>query len=211
MPNCMGAGPPAGDRTGPARRRSSAGGGFEEIALPRHQSAGHRVDDHVRLLEHEVAEERLVAVWSRLHLDEDHLAVDSPEPVDLDPDRPPDVGLDQALIGGLEVDRGHGFQLPQLVLPGEREDEPVRSCVDERLEALRARRVAAVRHRYLHHNLAHPWLPPRQEWADTVHTGTSVAIPGTIIIPFRPRRLDASSEVVAPRDGRHARAADLRS
>src|SRR5438876_3252517 len=102
MPNCMGASPPWGDRTRPARRRSSAGGGFEEVALPRHQSAGHRVDDHVRLLEHEVAEERLVAVWSRLHLDEDHLAVDSPEPFDLDPDRPPDVGLDQALIGGLD-------------------------------------------------------------------------------------------------------------
>src|SRR5205809_1694919 len=172
MPNCMGASPPAGDRTRPARQRSSAGGGFEEVALPRHQSAGHPVDDHVRLLEHEVAEERLVAVWSRLHLDEDHLAVDSPEPFDLDPDRPPDVGLDQALIGGLEVDRGHRFQLPQFVLPGEREDEPVRPGVYQRLEAPCARQVAAIRHRHLHHNLTHSWLPPRQEWPDTLHTGT---------------------------------------
>src|SRR5207253_4678898 len=131
MPNCMGAGPPAGDRTGPARRRSSAGGGFEEVALPRHQPLGDRVDDHVRLLEHEVAEERLVAVWSRLHLDEDHLAIDSPEPVDLDPDRPPTAAPDQALTAGLEVDRAHRFHLPHPALPAEREADPDPPGVDD--------------------------------------------------------------------------------
>src|SRR5436309_3262279 len=174
MPNCMGASPPWGDRTRPARRRSSAGGGFEEVTLPRHQSAGHPVDDHVRLLEHEVAEERLVAVWSRLHLDEDHLAVDSPEPFDLDPDRPPDVGLDQALIGGLEVDRGHRFQLPQFVLPGEREDESKRARVQERAELELSHWVQQVRDGDLYDHLAHVGRPPRIEGPDTGHRLTSL-------------------------------------
>src|SRR5438876_6745382 len=81
MPNCMGSGPPAGDGTRPARRRSSDGGGLQVVVPPRDELVGRHVHDHVRFLEHGVAHERLVALRSRLHLDEDHLVVDPPEPV----------------------------------------------------------------------------------------------------------------------------------
>src|SRR5882724_123882 len=174
MPNCMGAGPPAGDRSRRARQRSSDGGGFQEVAPERNQPARLHVHDHVRHLEHGVAHERLVASRPRLHLDEDHLVVDSAESVDLDPDRPAYLGLDDALIGGLEVDRGYGVQIAELLFPGEREGQPIRPRVDEGLEALLPRRIAAVRHGDLHEDLAHPRLPPWNEFPDAAHTRTSL-------------------------------------
>src|SRR5947208_3472896 len=174
MPNCMGASPPWGDRTRPARRRSSAGGGFEEVTLPRHQSAGHPVDDHVRLLEHEVAEERLVAVWSRLHLDEDHLSRDPPETLELDADGPTHLGNDDALVGRLDLDHLHLRQLAELVLPGEREDQSKRARVHERAELELSHWVQQVRDGDLYDHLAHVGRPPRIEGPDTGHRLTSL-------------------------------------
>src|SRR5438876_6608368 len=174
MPNCMGAGPPAGDRTRPARRRSSDSGGFQVVVLPRDQLVGHHVNCRPRLFEHRVANQRLVAPWPLFHLEEDHLVGDPPESFDLDPHRPIHVGRDDALIGRLELDRGRSFQIAQLLPPGEREDKSGHPRVDECAEALPARRVAIVRHGDLHDHLPHPWPPPRDEWPDTVHTSTSL-------------------------------------
>src|SRR5438552_7239153 len=174
MPNCMGAGPPAGDGTRPARRRSSDGGGLQVVGPVRDQLVGHHVDGRPRLFEHRVADQRLISTRPLLHLEEDHLVDDPPESFDLDPDRSPDVGPDDALIGGLEIDRGHGLQIAQLLLPGEREDQSGRARVDECAEALPARRVSVVRHGDLHEDFSHRWRPPREEWPDSVHTSTSL-------------------------------------
>src|SRR6266480_698639 len=146
-----------------------------------HQPAGNQVDDHTTDLEERVADERLVAVRSRRHLDEGRLTGEPSEPVDPDPDRPAYLGCDDPLIARFEVHHGQGLELAQVFLPGKRKDEAGRPRVDDSVEALLARRVAPVRNGNLHHNLAHPWLPPRDEWPDTVHTRTPLAILRTII------------------------------
>src|SRR5207253_3167331 len=174
MPNCMGAGPPAGDRTRPARRRSSDGGGLQVVGPVRDQLVGHHVDGRPRLFEHRVADQRLIAPRPLLHLEEDHLVDDPPESFDLEPERSPDVAPDDALIRGLEIDRGHRLQIAQLLLPGGREDQSGRARVDECAEALPARRVSVVRHGDLHEDFSHRWRPPREEWPDSVHTSTSL-------------------------------------
>jgi hypothetical protein len=70
------------------------------------------VPDHVhsgaRLLQDDVANERLVTPVLGLHLDEDDFAEDAIETLDLDADRSNDLPANEPLIRSFHLDRSSG-------------------------------------------------------------------------------------------------------
>ena len=95
---------------------------FEIHPFDGNESMPEHVDRGLRLLENDVAKQRLVRSVLGRHVEEDDLVVDRTEPFDLNFDRATDLSANRFLRRRFQVDRRHRLQPPEALAPGAGED-----------------------------------------------------------------------------------------
>ena len=123
------------------------------------QAMAHEIDDGLGLLQRNVANQRFVPPVGRVHVDEQHLGQDRPEPLHAQEDRPANLAADDGLIRHLHVDGIEPRQPTEAVAPGVRQRQVRGPGVDPGVTTDAEGRVGAVLYRGIDVDAAHGALP----------------------------------------------------
>ena len=97
------------------------------------QAMSEHIDRRLALFENNIADQRLIDAMCWFHRDEEHLAINWPKSLNLDPNRSANHALNGPLIGRLQLHRFQLIQCAKTVAPSQRQHQMRRAGVDKRI------------------------------------------------------------------------------